>query len=110
VPLQTPLPVVLVGDMNSGPGSDVGAYDILTGGGLADVGGTGLTCCHANDLRNPDATLTKRIDLVFARGGFRPVSAEVVGNEPADRIAGGLWPSDHAGVVATLKLPKRHER
>jgi hypothetical protein len=28
-----------------------------------------------------------------------------VGDEPQDRI-GGLWPSDHAGVVATLRLPR----
>ena len=27
----------------------------------------------------------------------------LVGNKPADRIS-GLWPSDHAGTVATLRL------
>jgi hypothetical protein len=37
--------------------------------------------------------------------------AQVVGEEPGDRelFEGGgyyLWPSDHAGVVATLKLPR----
>jgi hypothetical protein len=32
------------------------------------------------------------------------VSAEVVGDDPADRTTGGLWPSDHAGVVATLRI------
>jgi endonuclease/exonuclease/phosphatase family metal-dependent hydrolase len=106
-PAATDLPVVLVGDMNSGPGFDLGAYNILLGAGSSDawIDGSGLTCCHADDLHNPDPTLTKRIDLVLARGGFETLSADVVGEEPADRTASGLWPSDHAGVVATLGLP-----
>jgi hypothetical protein len=32
------------------------------------------------------------------------VSATVVGDAPADRTAGGRWPSDHAGVVATIQV------
>ena len=31
----------------------------------------------------------------------------LIGNQPADRTASGLWPSDHAGVAATLRLPSR---
>jgi hypothetical protein len=62
-------------------------------------------CCHATDLHNPDPTLTKRVDLVLTRSGFETVSADVVGEEPADRTQAGLWPSDHAGVVTTLRLP-----
>jgi endonuclease/exonuclease/phosphatase family metal-dependent hydrolase len=107
-PADTDLPVVLVGDMNSGPGGDLTAYGILTGptGGFADAWSSGpLTCCHKNDLHNPDPTLTKRIDLILTRGGFETVSADIVGEAAADRTASGLWPSDHAGVVATLGLP-----
>jgi endonuclease/exonuclease/phosphatase family metal-dependent hydrolase len=106
-PADTDLPLVAVGDFNSGPGGDLTAYGILTGGGLSDAwnDSPGLTCCHANDLHNPNPTLTKRVDLVLTRGGFETVSADVVGEEPADRTPGGLWPSDHAGVVATLSLP-----
>jgi endonuclease/exonuclease/phosphatase family metal-dependent hydrolase len=106
-PANTELPVVLVGDFNSGPGMDLGAYSILTTGpdGFADawLGGP-LTCCHKNDLHNPDPTLTKRIDLILTRGGFETVSTDIVGEAVADH-ASGLWPSDHAGVVATLQLP-----
>jgi endonuclease/exonuclease/phosphatase family metal-dependent hydrolase len=107
-PVDTSLPVVLVGDMNSGPGTDLGAYDEFLGGGFTDAwnDGPGLTCCHAVDLRNPDPTLTKRVDLVLTKGGFDTVAADVVGEDPADRTASGLWPSDHAGVVATLHLPR----
>jgi len=36
------------------------------------------------------------------------MSADVLGDEPGDRTASGLWPSDHAGLVTTLQLPKRH--
>ena len=106
-PADTSLPVVAIGDFNSGPGFDLGAYGILLGGGFSDAwpGGPGNTCCHAADLHNPSPTLTKRIDLVLTRGGFETVSEEVVGDDVADRTASGLWPSDHAGVVATLRLP-----
>ena len=103
----TDLPVVLVGDLNSGPGFDPGAYTALLNGGFADAwaGGPGLTCCFAADLSDASATLTKRIDLVLTRGGFETVSVDVVGDDPADRTPPGLWPSDHAGVVATVQLP-----
>jgi hypothetical protein len=29
-----------------------------------------------------------------------------VGDQPGDRTPSGLWPSDHAGVIATLKIRK----
>jgi endonuclease/exonuclease/phosphatase family metal-dependent hydrolase len=105
-PLATDLPVVAVGDFNSGPGADLGAYGILTGAGLADASAGGpFTCCHASDLHLTGPALSKRIDLVLTRGGFSTATADVVGEEPADRTPSGLWPSDHAGVVATLQLP-----
>jgi endonuclease/exonuclease/phosphatase family metal-dependent hydrolase len=106
-PAATDLPVVAVGDFNSGPGGDLTAYGELLGGGFSDAwpGADGLTCCHATDLHNPNPTLTKRVDLVLTSGGFQTVSADVVGEEPSDRTPSGLWPSDHAGVVATLRLP-----
>jgi endonuclease/exonuclease/phosphatase family metal-dependent hydrolase len=105
-PADTDLPVVVVGDFNSGPGADPGAYGILTGGGLADAWPGGpVTCCHASNLHLDGPALTKRIDLVFTRGGFETTDADVIGEAQADRTPSGLWPSDHAGVVATLQLP-----
>jgi len=38
------------------------------------------------------------------RNGFGAVAAGIVGEAPGDRLA-GLWPSDHAGVWARLRLP-----
>ena len=38
------------------------------------------------------------------------MAAEVIGEELGDRTAAGLWPSDHAGVVATLRLATHNRR
>ena len=98
-------PVVLVGDFNTGPGDN--PYGLLTGtwtDAWAEVGtGAGLTCCQPEVL-TATRPLYSRIDLVLFGGAVAALSAEVVGDEPADRTAGGLWPSDHAGVVATLRI------
>jgi endonuclease/exonuclease/phosphatase family metal-dependent hydrolase len=113
-PLDTDLPVVLVGDFNSDADADGLAYEILTDtGGFEDVwttagrGGDGLTCCHAPDLTNEVVQLRSRIDLVLIRDGVRARTAEVIGVDPALRTPSGLWPSDHAGVVARVMITGR---
>ena len=110
-PAATSLPVVLVGDLNS-PGDGSGAsYNLFAGAGFADAwalggAGDGFTCCQAADLLNPDSTLNTRIDHVLFRGGFTVLEVAVLGDEQADRTApSGFWPSDHAGVGASLQLP-----
>jgi len=109
-PAATKLPVVLVGDLNSpGDGSGV-TYNDLIAAGLDDaaleagVGGV-PTCCQAADLLNLVSILNSRIDFILFRGAFLVRSADIVGENPADRTPSGLWPSDHAGVAATLELP-----
>jgi endonuclease/exonuclease/phosphatase family metal-dependent hydrolase len=100
-----PEPVVLVGDLNSGPGGSRGAYDRLLESFRDAAAGVGHTCCHAAGLRNDEASLTARIDHVLVRGDVGPSDVTRVGADPADRIGvdgDRLWPSDHAGVVATL--------
>ena len=103
-------PVVLLGDLNSGPGSDRTVYDELRSAGLGDAWtqvhgrAPGLTCCFGPDLRSTARQLSSRIDLVLTGAGIRATRARVVGEERADRVR-GLWPSDHAGVVARLRLP-----
>ncbi|MFA9432650.1 endonuclease/exonuclease/phosphatase family protein [Egicoccus sp. AB-alg2] len=113
-PLATDLPVVLVGDFNSNANADGRAYGLLTGtGGFADVwsllrpGEPGLTCCHPADLRGDEVTLRSRIDLILVRGDVRARDVEVIGVDPALRTPSGLWPSDHAGVVARLMITGR---
>lgn len=114
----TSLPVIVLGDLNDGPGSPM--HQILTGSGLLDVWaerngtGSGLTCCHAANLANQDASgFNQRIDYVMVRGGFTTgdgrliggARIDLVGEEPEDRVPGPfglLWPSDHAGLVVSL--------
>ncbi|MCZ6755310.1 MAG: endonuclease/exonuclease/phosphatase family protein [Gemmatimonadetes bacterium] len=119
-------PVVVVGDLNSGPAdADPAApYNQLRASHFTDAwlkrvprgrrfDDPGYTCCQAADLQNATSQLVERIDLIMVRNDFDflprsvvgPSRVEVVGDEQADRTASGLWPSDHAGVVATFRLP-----
>ncbi len=110
-PGNTDLPVVLVGDFNSNAaatgGGQTPTYGNLINAGLVDAwslagAGNGFTCCQAEDLLNFPSALDMRIDLILFRGGFQPLSADVFGDE--HRTPAGLWPSDHAGVMATLQF------
>lgn len=109
-------PVVLVGDFNSaadGSGTVVGppfnqnTYTLLTRtytDAFTEAGVDDPTCCQAADLQNTTSTLSSRIDLILHRGQVEAQAAAVVGDEAGDRTSTGLWPSDHAGVVATLRI------
>jgi hypothetical protein len=106
-------PVFLMGDFNDRPGSPM--HHALLAAGFRDTwaeahpGADGFTCCHASDLSDQVARFTERIDYVFTRGigsGRTPHGVVfLTGDQPSDRITGGRrpsWPSDHAGVVASL--------
>jgi endonuclease/exonuclease/phosphatase family metal-dependent hydrolase len=106
-PAATEGPVIVVGDLNSrADGHGTPSYANLIDAGFADAwnGDGGLTCCHAPNLLNATKAFDKRIDFVLMRGRVRSLHADVVGDEPWNRTASGLWPSDHAGVVATLHV------
>ena len=117
-PGSTTLPIVWVGDFNSdaegavitGVPSATQTYQSIIAAGYADAWSArhpsdpGFTCCQATNLLNPTSTLTERVDLVLTRGPFHVGKASLVGDEASDRLANGLWPSDHAGVVVTLEL------
>jgi endonuclease/exonuclease/phosphatase family metal-dependent hydrolase len=113
-PAATDLPVILVGDFNSrADGTGTATYGRLIGAGFTDCwsathpGELGNTAFFDADLRDPTDTLSERLDLVLFRGDLRAFAADVLGDELADRTPSGLWPSDHAGVVATLGLHVR---
>ena len=110
-PAQTNVPVILVGDFNSrADGTGTLTYSSLTGAGFADAWSVthpaqlGNTFGHEPLLLNTTVNLTQRIDLVLFRGSVSAVDADVVGDELDDRTPSGLWPSDHAGLIATLRL------
>lgn len=108
-PLATAAPTVLMGDLNS-PADRGSTYQEMLAEGFEDAwsatrrNDAGFTWGHAADLRNPEPTLTERIDFVLTRGGLTASSANRVGHELEDRTPSGLWPSDHAGVWAVLHL------
>jgi endonuclease/exonuclease/phosphatase family metal-dependent hydrolase len=118
---NTTMPVVLVCDCNANPDNPADplfptfpAYLLLKNAGFVDAFRTarptdpGFTFGQAEDLLNVTSTMSHRIDLVQFRGPFTVKDVQVVGASPADRLRLGLWPSDHAGVVATLELPRGH--
>jgi len=105
-PAATSMPVVMAGDFNSAPGTR--GYENLMATGFTDAwtrsnaDGPGHTCCHF-PLDDPLSSLEMRIDLILTRGGITAEAATVAGDQPSD-FRDGLWPSDHAGVVASLRL------
>jgi hypothetical protein len=120
-PAKTSLPIVVAGDMNSGPRVNPAAYDAFLAGGLTDtwtaagLGAPPLTCCHLapNDLvSDPNAIYTDDLDHVFTRGRFSVLDEHLVGNTaPSPPPASFIWPSDHAGILATLAIGSRsHDR
>jgi endonuclease/exonuclease/phosphatase family metal-dependent hydrolase len=102
-------PVVLVGDFNSAAnGSTTTSYATIAGRftdayAKTNPGQPGFTCC--TDISAPAAMPGSRIDIVFYRGGVTAQAVEIIGVDPAKRSPMGLWPSDHAGVVASLQVP-----
>lgn len=62
----------------------------------------GYTCCEAADLSNGVSAHDERIDVVFARPSPASVKANVMDAEAGDKTLSGLWPSDHASVIAEL--------
>jgi hypothetical protein len=113
-PANTSLPVIVTGDMNSGPVLAPAAYNAFVTGGLSDtwsaagLGAPPLTCCHLapNDLStDANAPYTEDPDHVFTRGPFKVLDTHLVGNTvPTPAPEPFIWPSDHAGIVATLAI------
>jgi endonuclease/exonuclease/phosphatase family metal-dependent hydrolase len=104
--VKAPGAVLAVGDFNSASdGSTTTTYANLTSDYFRDAAsGVGATCCQTGTLTSPVSALHTRIDLVLAHANVQPQSAVKVGATPF-QAAPPFWPSDHAGVVATLRLP-----
>ena len=104
-PAVTNLAVVVAGDLNSGPGTTTGAYDVIAAA-MTDTwsatkpNDSGLTLpLHGEDFFPYETSPDRRIDLIFSRG-LRPVTDILIGTD--DLTPSGLYPSDHAGVVARV--------
>lgn len=105
-PLATDLPVIVVGDFNDDANGTAPTCATLQDYGLIDMwkllhpDDPGPTCCQQADLRNAESQLRERIDLILFRGALHPQYLSRIGHDPACRTPDGLWPSDHAGLVA----------
>jgi hypothetical protein len=120
---------ILLGDLNSDAAAGPGAtswtptYETLVAAGFQDAwkldhpgrSPSSFTCCQDKLLMNEESVLTERIDFVLVRSADRqggenrvPGSIHVgmVGGDEVDRTSPtGLWPSDHAGLLAGFKIP-----
>jgi len=109
-------PPVVCGDFNADPDSD--EIRMLTGAAAVPVprlvfidawraggSGPGTTWDNRNAFAAADSEPDRRIDYVLVgyprdHGRGQTVHAELVGTEPVD----GVWPSDHLGLVADLRI------
>ena len=109
-------PAVVCGDFNAEP--DAEEIRMMTGKAAVPTPGTvfvdtwaatnstgdGCTWSNANPFAAAAFEHDRRIDYVFAGwrrddGRGQPLRCRVVGDEPV----GGVWPSDHFGVLAELR-------
>ena len=110
-------PTILLGDFNSDaygadPTRATPTLGMMLDAGFADAWvapgrqAPGLTCCQASDLLNAYGAFDERGDFVFSRNlpdGVHVVARHILGDRPGDRLPSGLWPSDHAAIVATFR-------
>lgn len=107
-------PVIVVGDLNSDPHAR-GVVPTASRQNLVEAGFTdawaalhpdeeGLTWRLDDEIRDPQAELGSRIDVVMTRGAIRPLKIERRGLDAFCRTPSGRWPSDHLALLATLAL------
>jgi endonuclease/exonuclease/phosphatase family metal-dependent hydrolase len=107
-PANSSLPVIIAMDSNAQafPLPEDPTYSDFISAGYNDVWSrlfprrAGLTCCQDEADNNPVSQLYQRIDLVLTRGRVTPWGASLIGADARSRLPDGLWPSDHAALVA----------
>ena len=103
--------LIFAGDFNSDAEINATGYQIFRNAGFADV----WEQTHGNEpgltwplfLTSPLTFMSpvQRLDLILTRGEIGAMDADIVGEDPlTDQTPSGLMRSDHAGVIAILKL------
>jgi len=103
--------VVATGDFNTDAYGNYSpkTYKILTKSYFTDSwqrkrDGKGLSCCQNAALSNPVSENDTRIDLVLIHGKAKGKGSVNTNSTPFRDTPVPLWESDHAGVVARLKV------
>jgi endonuclease/exonuclease/phosphatase family metal-dependent hydrolase len=112
-PATGPLPVILVGDLNSDDNTtpkegDSWAFNIIKAAGFVDLSTESpMSCCiDDSELGETDggeeSDFDHHIDHVMTNdpAGIQLVSSSVTGRQPVN----GFWDSDHAGVFSALNI------
>lgn len=111
-PATGPLPVILVGDLNSDDntvkGTDQWAYNNIHAAGFVDRSTeTPMSCCiDDSELGETDggevSDFDHHIDHILTNdsSGIQLLNSEVTGLLPVN----GFWDSDHAGVFSSLEI------
>lgn len=113
-PANTSLPVILAMDSNAqaAPLPEDATYMDFIAAGFSDGWAEifpfvpGFTCCQDELDNNPVSQLYQRIDLILTLGDVKVRNIALFGADPRERIRGGLWPSDHAGVAAHVVVER----
>ena len=112
---STSLPLIFTGDFNaradSGLDPTFATYQMFINAGFSDawrkrLPDPGFACCQAQNLLNPSSAHNQRIDLILTRGNIGVSNIRVL----TEKTPSGLWVSDHAGVIAELRIPKQRDQ
>lgn len=114
-PANTPLPVVLAMDSNSQafPFPQDSTYLDFVAAGYSDVWSEllpflpGFTCCQSEADNNSVSELSQRIDLILTKGPVAPLAITLLDADARSRLPDGLWPSDHAAVIAGVVVREK---
>ena len=102
-PLKSKLRTVLVGDLNSGPDleqpADRPPYQAIAHAGFKPERTAKDTCCFGDNLKI--GAWDHNVDWIMAKPKLKLVRSSFTGNETT---AAGLHPSDHGGLVSTLRF------
>ena len=102
-PLKSKRRTILAGDLNSGPilesPDDRLAYAVLAKAGFKPERTAKSSCCFGD--ANSPAEWDHNVDWIMAKPKVKLVRSALTGLE---QTATGQYPSDHGGVISTLRL------
>ena len=106
-PANTSLPVIVAADLNCdcSNASDPTYQTCVNFGKAGFIDSWAAAKPSAVGYTKYLPLVSQRSDYVMAKGRFKVQGAAIVGNQVTDKTLSGLWPSDHAGVVARLQSP-----